>query len=107
MWFAIKGQRFFEPDHDISVMLFPFWKGAGIAGCQAIDESLKQFLLECSRNFRIGDQFKSRFNETADLRMEPQKTACCTPRRSQHPTFRRRHYFRSGQGLSESRKPLV
>src|ERR1700722_19336783 len=107
MWFAIYGQRFLEPDHDISVMLVPFWIAAGIAGCQAIGERLKQFLLERSRNFRIGDQFKSRFDETADFQMEPQKAAYCTAQRSQHPTFRRWHYLRSGQGLGGSRKLLV
>jgi hypothetical protein len=70
-------------------MLPPFWNAANIVGCQAIDERFKQFLLERPRNFRISDQFKSRFDETADFQMEPQKTACRTARRPQHPTFRR------------------
>jgi hypothetical protein len=39
----------------------------GIADGQAIDESMNQFLLESSRDFRIRDQLMSRFGETTDL----------------------------------------
>ena len=52
---------------------------AGIVGCQAIDEGLKQFLLEGSCNFLISDQFKSRFDETADFRMEADNKRLAAP----------------------------
>jgi hypothetical protein len=32
-----------------------FQIAVGIVGCQALDKRVKQFLLECSRDFRIRD----------------------------------------------------
>jgi hypothetical protein len=51
----MRGQRIFEPDHDIGVTSPSLEIAVGIVGRQAIDKRVKQLLLECSRNFRIRD----------------------------------------------------
>jgi hypothetical protein len=48
-------QRIFEPNHDIGMVPPGFRIAVGIVGRQAIDKRVKQFLLECSRDFRIRD----------------------------------------------------
>ena len=50
-----RGQRIFEPNHDIGVVPPRFQIATGIIGRQAIDERVKQLLLERSRDFRIRD----------------------------------------------------
>ena len=61
------GQSILEPYHDIGMMPPLLLIADGIADGQAIDESMNQFLLESSRDFRIRDQLMSRFGETTDL----------------------------------------
>jgi hypothetical protein len=51
----MRGQCIFEPSHDIGVVPARFQIAVGIVGRQAIDKRVKQFLLECSRDFRIRD----------------------------------------------------
>ena len=51
----MRGQRILEPNHDIGVVLPGFEMAVGIVGRQAIDKRVKQFLLKCSRDFRIRD----------------------------------------------------
>ncbi len=51
----MRGQRILEPDHDIGVVPPRFRIAIGIVGRQAIDQRVKQFLLECSCDFRIRD----------------------------------------------------
>jgi len=52
---TMRGQRILEPNHDIGVVPPRFQIAVGIVGCQALDKRVKQFLLECSRDFRIRD----------------------------------------------------
>jgi hypothetical protein len=49
------GQYILEPNHDVGVVPPRFQIVVGIVGRQAIDKRVKQFLLECSRDFRIRD----------------------------------------------------
>ncbi len=49
----MRGQRFLEPNHDIGVVPPRFRIAVSIIGRQAIDQRVKQLLLECSRDFRI------------------------------------------------------
>ncbi len=49
------GQRILEPNHDVGVMPPRFQIADGIVSRQAIDQRVKQFLLECARDFRIRD----------------------------------------------------
>jgi hypothetical protein len=51
----MRSQHVLEPNHDIGVVPPRLWMAAGILGGQAIDKRVKQFLLECSCDFRIGD----------------------------------------------------
>jgi hypothetical protein len=51
----MRGQRFLEPNHDISVVAPLFQSAVAIVGRQAIDERVKQLLLECSGDFRFHD----------------------------------------------------
>jgi len=51
----MRGQRILELNHDIGVMPPRFQVAVGIVSRQTIDERVKQFLLERSRDFRIRD----------------------------------------------------
>jgi hypothetical protein len=56
LWPAtMRDQRILEPNHDIGVVLPRFQIAVGIFGGQAVDQRVKQFLIERSRNFRIRD----------------------------------------------------
>ena len=60
-------QGFLEANHDVGMTLPPPRDPVSILGSQAIDECMKQFLLEGSRNLGVGYQFLSGFGEPARL----------------------------------------
>jgi hypothetical protein len=75
-----------------------------IVGHQAIDKRVKQFLLECSRDFGIPDQLMSRFGETTGPRMKPQQARCGAPRWSQNTAGKWWSQLGSSQGLAAGGK---
>jgi len=54
-WATMRGQRILKPNHDVGVMPPRFQIADDIVSSQAIDERVKQFLFERSRDFRIRD----------------------------------------------------
>ena len=66
-------QGLLKANHDVGMAPSPPRDPVSILGCQAIDERMKQLLLEGSRNLGIGDQFPSGFGEPARFRKRAQQ----------------------------------
>ena len=69
----MRGQRIFEPDHDIGVVPPRLEIAVGIVGRQAVDKRVQQFLLKSPRDLRVINKFMSGFGKSTHFRMKAQQ----------------------------------